>query len=117
MNHNPLIDQLNHKKNLSPEDWEALIASYTEADASYAAALARDISQKHFGNAIYFRGIIEFSNICKNNCLYCGIRRENGNLTRYRLTEDDDPGVLRRGIHPGLPHLCAAKRRGRIFHR
>lgn len=89
MNHNLLIDQLNLEKNLSREDWETLIASYTEADASYAAALARDISQKHFGNAIYFRGIIEFSNICKNNCLYCGIRRENGNLTRYRLTEDE----------------------------
>lgn len=89
MTHNPLIDRLHAEKSLSHEAWTALIASFTPDDLAYAAVLARNVAKQHFGNKIYFRGIVEFSNICKNDCLYCGIRRSNGNLERYRLTEAD----------------------------
>lgn len=50
---------------------------------------ADTIRQKNVGNDVYLRGLIEFSNICRNNCLYCGIRRDNKNICRYRLSEDD----------------------------
>lgn len=89
MNHKALIDKLHTQKQLTHAEWTALIGNYTSEDRAYAAALARDISKAHFGNNIYFRGIIEFSNICKNDCRYCGIRRSNGNVSRYRLTEED----------------------------
>lgn len=89
MNHKALIDELNIKKQLTHDQWVELISSYTAEDLAYAAALARDITTQHFGRQIYFRGIIEFSNICKNDCLYCGIRRSNGNVARYRLSEED----------------------------
>jgi len=42
----------------------------------------------YVGDEIYLRGLIEFSNICKNNCCYCGIRKDNHNLQRYRFTEE-----------------------------
>ena len=51
------------------------------------AALAE--KKKHYSDKIYLRGLIEFTNICKNNCFYCGIRAENNNVTRYRLSKDE----------------------------
>lgn len=45
--------------------------------------------QEHYGNTVFARGLIEISNICKNNCYYCGIRKDNKNVTRYRLTKDE----------------------------
>lgn len=84
-----LIDKLNCEKQLSHEEWVKLIKEYDESDRAYAAELARGISQEMFGKDIYIRGIVEFSNICKNDCLYCGIRRSNGNVSRYRLTAEE----------------------------
>lgn len=82
------IDRLNREKTLSRADWEQLIGTFTDEDRAYAASLARAISLEHFSNKIYFRGIVEFTNFCKNNCLYCGIRRGNPNVSRYRLTTE-----------------------------
>jgi biotin synthase len=48
---------------------------------------ARSVANENFGKQIYFRGLIEFTNICKNNCYYCGIRKDNKKVERYRLTE------------------------------
>ena len=84
-----LIDKLNCEKKLSHDEWVKLIKEYDESDRAYAAELARGISQEMFGKDIYIRGIVEFSNICKNDCLYCGIRRSNGNVSRYRLTSEE----------------------------
>ncbi len=81
-----IIDELNEKKSLSFEKWLKLISSWTSSDYEYCAGLARDLALKNFGNRIFFRGIIEFTNICKNDCLYCGIRRSNEKVVRYRLT-------------------------------
>ncbi len=52
----------------------------------YKADLVR---QEHYENKVYIRGLIEFTNYCKNNCYYCGIRRDNGNVLRYRLSPED----------------------------
>jgi len=50
--------------------------------------LADKVRQKHVGDEVHLRGLIEFSNYCKQNCLYCGLRRENKELKRYRLSEN-----------------------------
>ena len=50
------------------------------------------------GDAVYLRGIIEFSNHCANDCLYCGIRASNGRVTRYRLDDEDILTVARRMV-------------------
>ena len=48
---------------------------------------AGNLRDSIFGRRVYFRGLIEFTNYCTQNCLYCGIRRDNKNAARYRLTE------------------------------
>lgn len=89
MDNKELIDKLNKYKRLTHDEWVTLISTYSEEDRAYAASIAQSITREHFGNKIYFRGIIEFSNICKNDCYYCGLRRSNYRLSRYRLTDEE----------------------------
>ena len=58
---------------------------------------AEAISRKHFHGKIYVRGLIEFTNYCKNNCFYCGIRRDNAGLERFRL----DVGAMEDAVRAG----------------
>ena len=71
------------------EEYETLIANYSVETLDYAAKLAVEERKKVYGNTVYIRGLIEVSNFCKNDCLYCGIRRSNKNCDRYRLDKDD----------------------------
>lgn len=84
-----LIDRLHRDHRLEAEQWQQLLTAPTGEDMDYAMTLAREIAVKHFGKTIYFRGIVEFSNICKNDCYYCGIRCSNKKVSRYRLTPED----------------------------
>jgi len=56
----------------------------------------------HVGNDVHLRGIVEFSNHCVKNCLYCGLRRENTHLERYRMTPDEIVDAARVGARAGL---------------
>lgn len=69
--------------------WVQLITQATEEDQLFSRDLARQRAQARFGKQIFFRGIVEFTNYCKNDCYYCGIRRSNPCVSRYRLTEDE----------------------------
>ncbi len=89
MNCKTLIDTLALTRRLSPDQWERLFSEYGEEDLRYAMDLARETAQARFGNKVWFRGIIEFSNICKCDCRYCGIRRSNHRVCRYRLTPEE----------------------------
>lgn len=84
-----LIDRLAEEYRLSLEEYEYLITHRTPEAAQKLAQLAVAQRQSIYGNTVYIRGLIEVSNICKNDCLYCGIRRSNKNCQRYRLTEED----------------------------
>ena len=68
------IDWLAKGQLLSEEELAGLLRSKTEEDRLYAAGLARTLTDRYYGRKIYFRGLIEFTNYCKNNCYYCGIR-------------------------------------------
>ena len=46
------------------------------------------VRKKYVGDEVHLRGLIEFSNICKRNCMYCGLRRDNKNIKRYRIEPD-----------------------------
>ncbi|NOR76716.1 MAG: [FeFe] hydrogenase H-cluster radical SAM maturase HydE, partial [Draconibacterium sp.] len=50
---------------------------------------SREVKEKVVGNKVYFRGLIEFSNICSKDCLYCGIRKSNTNVVRYDSTDKE----------------------------
>ena len=84
-----IINRLYAEKNLSYEELKLLIECTGEEDTEYLFSMAREVSKKYFGNKIYVRGLIEFTNYCKNDCYYCGIRRSNRNVRRYRLNKED----------------------------
>ena len=63
---------------------------------------AFSIRKKYLGNKVWIRGIIEFSNYCVRNCLYCGLRRENKNLKRYRMSTEDILNCAKKIIDKGI---------------
>ena len=79
------IIRLSQGEILEKGELAALLGSYTPEERQFAADLARETATRQFGKQIYFRGLIEFTNYCKNDCLYCGIRRSNKNASRYRM--------------------------------
>ena len=69
---------------------EQLIKLLSDQDNQQDLFKRADAVRRHYvGDAVHLRGLIEFSNRCRNNCLYCGIRRDNQNISRYRLTEEE----------------------------
>ena len=84
-----LLEKLNKNRSLTLLEYEQLISGYSKEAAEYAAALAVENRKRVYGTDIYIRGLIEVSNVCKNDCYYCGIRCSNKNCDRYRLTKED----------------------------
>ena len=84
-----LIDTLRQTRTLSDAELSRLYHERTPETDAYLYAQADAVRREVYGNAVYLRGLIEISNICKNDCLYCGIRRSNGAASRYRLTLED----------------------------
>lgn len=82
------IDELERSRNLPDSELLKLLTCKGEA-LEYLFERARTVRQGIYGKEVYLRGLIEFTNYCKNNCFYCGIRRDNANAQRYRLTEEE----------------------------
>lgn len=97
-----LIDRLYEMEQLSREEWKMLLSHRSEETDQYARSLADEVRQKVYGNDIYVRGLIEFTNYCRNDCYYCGIRRSNKNAQRYRLTEDEILFCCQQGYELGF---------------
>lgn len=88
---NPLcayVDELASGHTLSKKKLLALLRGDKEAD-TYLHQQAEALRKEIYGNEIYIRGLLEVSNCCKNNCYYCGIRRSNSNMERYRLSAEE----------------------------
>lgn len=83
-----LVDKLEAQNRLNREEWIQLIEGRTPKLAQYIFEKARKIRQAYYGTDVYIRGLIEFTNYCKNDCYYCGIRRSNSRAHRYRLSEE-----------------------------
>ena len=79
-----------------------LVEGYTPEAATYAAGLALAEKKAVYGDGVFIRGLIEISNICKNDCNYCGIRKSNKSCSRYRLSEDDILSCCRHGYGLGF---------------
>lgn len=97
-----LIDKLRKNRKLSLEEYQTLIQGYSPEIAEYAAAEAVNVRQQIYGNKVYVRGLIEISNICKNDCYYCGIRKSNPNCDRYRLSKEEILECCREGYELGF---------------
>ena len=97
-----LIEKLATEHKLSKEEYITLLTGCGAEEADYLAQKARAEKEKYYGNNVFIRGLIEISNICKNDCYYCGIRRSNQNCERYRLTEEDILECCREGYGLGF---------------
>lgn len=85
-----LVEKLEKQGSLSEKELTMLIEGRNEAGLSdFLFEKARAVRERYYGKEIYVRGLIEFSNFCKNDCYYCGIRRSNKDVSRYRLSEDE----------------------------
>ncbi|MGL4571103.1 MAG: [FeFe] hydrogenase H-cluster radical SAM maturase HydE [Clostridium sp.] len=88
MNTKNIIDKLYKEHNATKEELLYILDNITDEESEYLAEKANDIRMQNYGNKVYMRGLIEFTNYCKKDCAYCGIRKSNKNADRYRLTFD-----------------------------
>lgn len=102
MNHLERIEKLEQEGNLSDEDLYALIQTIQPEECEALFCAARRVREKYYGKAVYIRGLIEFTNICRNDCLYCGIRSSNGKAERYRLNPEEILACAQEGYQLGF---------------
>lgn len=84
-----LVEKLMEQGFLSKDEYITLLGNYTEEQRLRLQAKAVELRKQYYGNKVFVRGLIEFTNYCKNNCYYCGIQASNGEAKRYRLTKEE----------------------------
>ena len=106
-----LIDRLERDHILTQEEYTAIITNHTTQDMEYLFEKARKLREQYYQKDVYVRGLIEFSNYCKNDCFYCGIRCSNRNAQRYRLREDEILECANQGYELGFRTFVLQVRR------
>jgi len=99
---NNLIDKLQYEHTLSAEEYRSLLLCEDTITNSYLQKKAQQAALSRFGNDVYIRGLIEISNRCRNNCLYCGIRKSNTMVSRYSLSRETILSCCREGYKLGF---------------
>ena len=84
-----IVNQIADSRTITLEQLSHLLTTDDRDTIQYLFDRAHATAQQHFGNKIFMRGLIEISNHCKNDCLYCGIRRSQKDVHRYRLTKEE----------------------------
>lgn len=97
-----LIKKLEKTSSLELEEYQYLIENRCAESAELLRERAVAVRKKYYGSDVYVRGLIEISNVCKNNCLYCGIRRDNDSCERYRLSREDILNCVDEGYRIGF---------------
>lgn len=97
-----VVDKLRKEHRLSSDGYRALLTMRDPQDVNYLITQAREVAQQQFGKGIFLRGLVELTNVCRNNCLYCGIRRSNGHLARYTLTREQVLACCEQGFELGF---------------
>ena len=88
---------------LSLEEYRELLGRWQEADVREVLKVeAVKLRKKYYGDKVFTRGLIEFTNYCKNNCYYCGIRKGNHNAQRYRMTKEEILECCKQGYELGF---------------
>lgn len=82
------INKVKQSRNISLEQLKLLLEINDDEVVRFMREEAVKVCQKTYGNQVFIRGLIEFTNFCKNDCYYCGIRRSNSQADRYRLTKE-----------------------------
>ena len=96
------LERLDQGEEVPETGFLSLLAGYSEDLSEEAARLAREKREAFYGKKVFVRGLLEISNHCKNDCLYCGIRRSNRSCSRYRLTGQELWPCLEEGYWLGF---------------
>lgn len=96
-----LIDKLNECNDLSKEELLYILDNLDDASQSYLFEKSLETKRKYYGNTVYMRGLIEFSNYCSKTCQYCGISSLNNKVDRYRLTKEQIMDCCKEGYRLG----------------
>ena len=97
-----LAEKLIQNGTLTKEEYVELLHTITVEEKELLRRKAVCLREEYYGNNIYIRGLIEFTNYCKNNCYYCGIRAENKNASRYRLNKEEILSCCEHGYQLGF---------------
>lgn len=97
-----VIEQLRDTGELTREGLELLLETGEKEAAGLLFAEARKVADQVYGKRVYIRGLIEFTNYCKNDCFYCGIRSGNRKAERYRLTGEEILACCKNGYSLGF---------------
>ena len=102
MNNTERIGQLKKESMLGAEDLRMLLTTLTPEEEQLLYDTACEVRRGVYGTDVYLRGLIEFSSYCRNNCLYCGLRRGNEHCERYRLETEEILECADRGYELGF---------------
>ena len=98
-----IVKDFLENQNLKKDEFVELIRAYKDPEAVEALKTrAVELRKKYYGDQVFTRGLIEFTNYCKNDCYYCGIRKSNRNADRYRLTEEEILACCENGYELGF---------------
>lgn len=96
------VEKLYRTGELSDSELKALIVSDDERAAELLRQYADEVRRKYYGKKVFLRGLIEISSYCRNDCLYCGIRRSNRDAERYRLSPEEILACAENGYELGF---------------
>ena len=97
-----IVDKLCHEHSLTAEEYRSLLLCEDAETNSYLQQKAQQTTIARFGRSVFIRGLIEISNRCRNNCLYCGIRKSNTMVSRYSLSRETILSCCREGYALGF---------------
>ncbi len=97
-----IIDEVRERQDISYDQFAAIMTLEDKDDIEYLRQTARAVADSVYGKAVYVRGLIEFTNYCKNDCYYCGIRHSNREADRYRLTDEEIMECCQAGYELGF---------------
>ena len=84
-----IVDHIRETRDVTRDELESILTTNDKESIEYLRRAARAEADAIYGNKIFMRGLVELSSYCKNDCLYCGLRRSNKEAVRYRLTEEE----------------------------
>lgn len=97
-----IVDKVKRRQDITLEEFRMIMETASKEDMDYLTSTAREVADSIYGKNVYVRGLIEFTNYCRNDCYYCGIRRSNKEAERYRLTEEQIMECCQMGYELGF---------------
>ena len=97
-----IITEIENRQNITRDQLALLLETTDTGDIAFLHERARKTADAIYGKQVFIRGLIEFTNYCKNDCIYCGIRKSNRKAERYRLTEEEILSCCANGYELGF---------------